>query len=44
VFGVLGFPAGGGSTWLGWTINRTALIATGLYGAWTIDRWYSGRQ
>jgi hypothetical protein len=44
VFGVLGYPAGGGSTWLGWTINRTALIATGLYGAWTIDRWYSGRQ
>jgi len=39
-FGVLGYPGGGGTTWLGWTANRAALIGTGMIGAWAADHWY----
>jgi hypothetical protein len=39
-FGVLGYPAGPGATWLGWAANRTALVGTGLLGAWATDSWY----
>ena len=39
-FGVLGYPVDGGSTWLGWTANRAALVGTGLLGAWGVDHWY----
>ncbi len=42
-FGVLGYPGGGGTTWLGWAANRGALLGTGLFGSWMTDRWYHGR-
>lgn len=43
VFGVMGYPLDGGSTWLIWAANRATLLGTGLLGSWTIDRWYLGR-
>ncbi len=42
VFGVLGYPIDGGSTWLGWAANRVTLIGSGLLGSWYADRWYAG--
>lgn len=41
VFGAVGYPAGTGATWLSWAGNRAALAATGLAGAWYVDRWYA---
>ena len=43
VFATLGFPAGAGTTWLGWTANRAALVGAGLLAAWATDSWYRGR-
>jgi hypothetical protein len=43
LFGVLGYPAGGGTTWFGWAANRVTLVGAGLYGAWVTDHWYTGR-
>jgi hypothetical protein len=41
-FAALGNPAGAGTTWLAWAINRSALVGTGLLAAWGTDRWYRG--
>jgi hypothetical protein len=39
-FAAVGYPAGAGTTWLGWAVNRAALVGTGLLVAWGTDSWY----